>query len=457
MLVGHAGWGGSFDMEGYMRGTGTTARLLGAAALVGGLLWAPTTSTAGAPPALGAIIATGQTEIGVNNTGDLNFTDRGIAFDGADGIAPGCACEGWGAGDATTLVSGFAGQDFGISPNLTVDSFTSTADTAVSVTTISDTADAPVLRVTHDFHPSEAANVFEVTVTIDNLSAAPVEPRYRRAMDWVIPPTPFDEYVTIQGSEAAEAILFSSDDGFADGDPFAGPSQINFVGDAVDNLDTLLPSGDPGDSDHGALFDFGFDTIAPGGTFNFNIYYGAAATEVAATNALSLINAEVYSFGQPSSTDGATLGVPNTFIFAFAGVSGLVQFPSVAFASPIYSVNEGTPTAVIGVQLSGPAAQPVTVTYTSSAGTATPGADYTEVTGQLVIPIGASSGSFEIPVVNDGVAEGGETVTLVLSDPVNGLVGDPITAVLTINDPTAARPSPQAAARAVAGTPRFTG
>ena len=54
----------------------------------------------------------------------------------------------------------------------------------------------------------------------------------------------------------------------------------------------------------------------------FNVYYGAAPTEVDVLIAVDSIDAEVYSFGQPTTADGPTLGTPNTFIFAFSGVGG---------------------------------------------------------------------------------------------------------------------------------------
>ncbi len=432
-----------------MKATRTAARVLGAAALIGGLLWAPTASQAGPPPA-GAVITNGQTQIGLNNTGDLNFTGVGIAFNGADGIAPGCDCEGWGVGDDTTNIEGHAGRSFGVT-NVNVESFTSTANSAVSVTTIDDAADVPMMRVTHDYHPSAAPNVFEVAVTIENLSAAPIEPRYRRVMDWDIPPTAFTENVTIQGSEAASAITFSSDDGFATGNPFAAPTHINFIGDAVDNLNTVLdPGGNGPSADHGALFDFAFPTIPVGGDHSFETYYGAAANETGAITALSQIDAEVYSFGQPSSANGASQGVPNTFIFAFAGVGGVVQVPTVEFSSPTYSVEEDDGNAVITVELSAPSGSPVTVTYTSTAGTATAGDDYTDVTGELVIPAGEPGGTFQVPVVDDGIADSGETVTLTLSSPINANPGGVMTAVLTINDPTPG-------ATPVPAPPTFTG
>ena len=182
----------------------------------------------------GAHITFGRTEIGLNKEGDLNYVDTGLAFDGQDGIFPGCLCEAWGAGDATTLASGSSGRVSGID-NVEVESFSSTASTAVSTTIIKDDAGEPLLRVTHDYHPSDAANVFEVSVSIENLGDATVDPRYRRAMDWDIPPTEYSEYVTIQGTANAENVLFASDDGFASGDPFAGPSELLFTGDAVDS------------------------------------------------------------------------------------------------------------------------------------------------------------------------------------------------------------------------------
>ena len=268
-------------------------------------------------------ISNGTVEIGVNPEGDLNAAGVGIRYlpSGNDGIIPGCECEGWGAGDETSGVSGWAGRSFGVSGVEVVD-FATTGSSAVSVAQIPDATD-PIIEVTHDYHPSASPNLFEVTVTLENVSDAPQIPRYRRAMDWDIPPTTFDEAVTIQGTGTSSSVIFASDDGFASGDPFAGESWINFTGDAVKNVDEVLtPGGDGPDSDHGALFDFRFDPLAPGESFTFNIYYGAAGNETEAAVSLAAVQAEVYSFGQPSDEAGLSTGEPNTFIFAFQGVGG---------------------------------------------------------------------------------------------------------------------------------------
>jgi hypothetical protein len=39
------------------------------------------------------------------------------------------------------------------------------------------------------------------------------------------------------------------------------------------------------------------------------------------------VQAEVYSYGQPNTRDGPTLGTPNTFVFAFSGVGGEPVLP----------------------------------------------------------------------------------------------------------------------------------
>ena len=128
-------------------------------------------------------------------------------------------------------------------------------------------------------------------MTTVNVSSAAVDPRYRRVMDWDVEPTPFSEFSTIQGTAGASAVSFSSNDGFASAKPLSGPSDRGFTGDFVD----------AGPRDHGAPFDFDFASLAPGASQSFTSFYGAAATETAAINALAAVGAEVYAYGQPST------------------------------------------------------------------------------------------------------------------------------------------------------------
>src|SRR3989338_6953021 len=173
-----------------------------------------------------AIISNGTVQLGVNKEGHLNVpggtpsSGTGTTFVGlrfvptnAESTAPGCLCEGWGAGDNTSQVSGYANVAVDGVVNLTVESFVSDATTATSTVRVGET-----LRVTHFYHPSDTPNLYQVDVTIENVSGAPVELLYRRVMDWDVEPTAFDEFVTIKKGTAAD-IAFTSNNGFATANP----------------------------------------------------------------------------------------------------------------------------------------------------------------------------------------------------------------------------------------------
>ncbi|MDQ0574854.1 hypothetical protein [Agromyces albus] len=276
-------------------------------------------------------ITNGTVLLAVNPTGELNTSDAtgsaagpgdaGLTYvpTGNDGTSPGCLCEGWGVADPASGVWGGANLDTegAGGTNLVVESFEYTGSTATSVVVIEDAADEPVFRVTHEYVPSAATpNLYQVNVTIENLSGAAIATvQYRRVMDWDIEPTAFDEFVTIDGGTAS-ALFFSSDDGFASPNPLTGPSQILFSGNATD----------AGPDDIGALFDFAFGPIGPGGSISFVIFYGAAASEAEANAALAAVGAEAYSFGQ--TADDPAGGAPNTFIFAFGKIGGAPIFPA---------------------------------------------------------------------------------------------------------------------------------
>jgi hypothetical protein len=273
----------------------------------------------------GVILDNGVIQLGVRPEGHLNVpgdnpssgegtTTVGLRYKptNAESVAPGCECEGWGAADAISEVTGYANEstDSGAN-NMDVTSFTSTATTAVSVVEIGGT-----LRVTHDYHPAGTSpNLFEAEVTIENISASNVDARYRRVMDWDIEPTAFDEFSTVDVGNSAR-LLDNNNDGFSTADPLGAdtsdPGFPLFTGTFVD----------AGPEDHGARFDFGFGTLAPSAEVTFHIYYGAAGNQNDAIAALDSVGAEILSLGQPNTTDGPTLGTPNTFAFGFTDVQG---------------------------------------------------------------------------------------------------------------------------------------
>ncbi|MFZ5836238.1 MAG: PEP-CTERM sorting domain-containing protein [Pseudomonadota bacterium] len=302
---------------------------------------------ANGPAYAGAVITYGATSLGVNDTAELNFSDNGpggfmtygvYRNPIGDAISPGCFCEGWGV--ATTYdsitTSGFANQAAGFG-GLTGGTFGATANTASSLVRLSG---API-EVTHLFGPSLQADIFQVNVTIRNtgdLTANNVI--YRRVMDWDVPPTAFNEFVTHQGVEDnlvanGGNVLYASNDGFASGDPLTGPSTTGDFGSSSENVDFI----DLGPDDHGSLFDFAFGDLASGESRTFNIFYGSRESEASALAALAGLGVNLYSLGQSNpgggGGDGFTSaavgdpvegnpdGTPATFIFAFGGVGGV--------------------------------------------------------------------------------------------------------------------------------------
>ncbi len=108
---------------------------------------------------------------------------------------------------------------------------------------------------------------------------------------------------------------------------------------------------------------------------------------------------------------------------------------SVQFGAPTYSLGERGGLATITVTRAGGTAAGATVDYATSDGSATAGADYTPTTGTLTFGAGVTSQTFRVPVLDDALAEGAETVTLALLNPGGGAVlGGVNTAVLTSTD-----------------------
>ncbi len=269
----------------------------------------------------GAIISNGTIQMGVHDEGHLNVPfpgdplgigSMGLRYvpTGAASTEPGCLCEGWGVGDSITGRSGYANESSdGGTVNIVKESFDNTASTATCVVRVVVGTDN-LFRVTHAYRPSPVTgNLYQVDVTVENISDNTVNLVYRRVMDWDIYPTAFEEFVTI--SHFAVGNLFrTSTNGFDTANP------LSFNPEGFE----LGPVTDSGPDDHGALFDFDFGLLAVGATKTFTTFYGAAGTEAEAFAALVAVGAEIYSFGQPSTTDGPTLGTPNTFIFAFKGI-----------------------------------------------------------------------------------------------------------------------------------------
>ncbi|MGB3593642.1 MAG: family 16 glycosylhydrolase [Ornithinimicrobium sp.] len=115
---------------------------------------------------------------------------------------------------------------------------------------------------------------------------------------------------------------------------------------------------------------------------------------------------------------------------------------TVEFAPPVTSVTEGDE-AEVTVRLSRPAERDLTLSWATSDSTdvtvsedvtATPGRDYEETTGTVVIPAGDRTATLEVPTVDDDSWEVDESYQIVLTD-TDGLPGGPSTrGVVSISD-----------------------
>jgi hypothetical protein len=289
-------------------------------------------------------LALGVNDLGHLNTGTgsvaVNSSRTGIAYrfptgEFRDATSPGCFCEGWGV-SVNGTTSGYANEAAGTA-GLTLGSFASTANTATSVTSLSAMSG---ITITHEYAEAAAAPgaLFRARVTIANTTGADVtDVKYVRAMDWDVPLTEFDEYVTIRGTASTTLLEKSHLDGFATSDPlstFCDATGCGYGGVDVDVTDA-------GPSDHGAYFRFNFGTIAAGDSYTFDIFYGAAGSETAALAAIGAADIELFSLGQ--SNGGERTGAPATFIFGFSGVGG----------TPVITVPEPGSLALVGLALLG--------------------------------------------------------------------------------------------------------
>jgi uncharacterized repeat protein (TIGR01451 family) len=112
----------------------------------------------------------------------------------------------------------------------------------------------------------------------------------------------------------------------------------------------------------------------------------------------------------------------------------------VEFAAAQFVEVENNGLAAIGVVRRFGTNGAVAVGWRTEAGTATPGADYVESAGEVHFADGQAEAVFEIPLLDDALQEGPETIHLLLEAPTGGAVLDLLTnAVLTLLDDEAPR------------------
>lgn len=136
------------------------------------------------------------------------------------------------------------------------------------------------------------------------------------------------------------------------------------------------------------------------------------------------------------ATGSAALGTPQSAILSILDNDAPAAAGALQFSTPTYNVGEGGITATITVTRSGIGSGAVSVDYASSNGSATDGNDYTATVGTLNwADSDTAAKTFDVPILEDALVEGDESVKLSLSTPTGeAVVGTPGNAMLSIMD-----------------------
>jgi hypothetical protein len=135
---------------------------------------------------------------------------------------------------------------------------------------------------------------------------------------------------------------------------------------------------------------------------------------------------------------GYAIGIPNA---ATATIRSSVRppvdppvRPIAAFAAAKSDAREDAGSAKIEVKLSRSTTVETRIGYAATGGTATAGADFTAVSGDLIFPASSTVQTITIPVVNDAINDPSETIVLSLARPVGLDLGSPLTHTVTLKE-----------------------
>ncbi|MEG3939379.1 Calx-beta domain-containing protein [Microcoleus sp. S36b_A3] len=149
---------------------------------------------------------------------------------------------------------------------------------------------------------------------------------------------------------------------------------------------------------------------------------------------------ETINLSLVNPTGNATIGTQGTAVTTIVDNDSTLQF-----SAPFFSVNEnGTPVSAVTVTRTGSAVGAVSATVSLSDGTATAGLDYTN--GLIAVNFGNGDlvpKTITIPIFDDTLFEGDETLGLTLVSPIGATIGNQSSTVLSIIDnDTAPAPAP---------------
>ncbi len=184
----------------------------------------------------------------------------------------------------------------------------------------------------------------------------------------------------------------------------------------------------------------GKDYVGTSGTITFASGDTAPKTFTIQTIANNVFEPnKTFNISLNNVTGGASLGIVSATLTITE--KDTPRPGKLAFSQSAYTVNETSGIATITVTRSDGGNLPVSVNFSTSAGTnAQAGFNYIDVNGTLNFPTGSTSQSFNIPIINDNKPGQDKVVNLLLNGATNGATIAGGTAILNILESTASLP-----------------
>ncbi|MDD2790852.1 MAG: Calx-beta domain-containing protein, partial [Sulfurimonas sp.] len=252
-----------------------------------------------------------------------------------------------------------------------------------------------------------------------------------------------------------------------------GNDQITIVGKEV--ITTITDESDPSDLDVGATISITGDTsVIEGNAASYTLHTDTISSEdivvTVVTGHITTQNGDyipvtqdvVIPAGESSisftvQTTDDNLAEPTEFFNVSITAVSAEEFEAVSISpsastvetgilendKPTISINDMTVNEDAGfmtftVTLSNPSTSTISVDYHTSNGTATAALDYTAVTGTVTFVPGETTQTIIVPIKDDFIDEGSETLDVVLTNPLNATITDNTGLGIIIDEPTPA-------------------
>jgi hypothetical protein len=269
--------------------------------------------------ALGAIITSsdGAFQVGLGNLGNLYDPNANVGFlrtsDGYDPIAAGLGREAWGVSAGST--SGYVDPNNSSIVNIVPNGSPVFGSHSASISAFLNAGSNNLLRIDQQYQFA-ASNVLEISTSLTNVSGVSQATLFSRNVSWDIPPTDNLTLVTIPA--LVTPIQDASYYGFESADPLvpfsfsSGPSGGIFGPDVL-GAGMLINTG----------------TLAPGGSYSFNVFEAINQTGQDGAG----LQSELQSLGASFVITGASVDPVNPNNYAALGF-GPLSPPSTAVPEP---------------------------------------------------------------------------------------------------------------------------